>query len=71
MYNVKGSTCQTGRHHSAVCCAQLIREAVPPVARWVSAHRTFMSLANNSSLIVIVWIQLCSAHDKSVPLKPR
>ncbi len=48
---------------------QVVREAVPPVGRWVSAHRTFMSLANNGSLIVIVWIQLCSAHDKCGALR--
>ena len=36
------------------------------MARWVSGHRVTMSLLNNGSLLVIVWTQLCSAHDRLV-----
>ena len=43
---------------------QIIRELVPPLARWVSSNRVTMSLLNNGTLIVIVWIQLCSAHER-------
>lgn len=43
---------------------QIIRELVPPLARWVSSNRVTMSLLNNGTLIIIVWIQLCSAHER-------
>lgn len=43
---------------------QIIRELVPPLARWVSNNRVTMSLLNNGTLIIIVWIQLCSAHKR-------
>ena len=46
------------------CAMQIIRELVPPLARWVSSNRVTMSLLNNGTLIVIVWIQLCSAHER-------
>ena len=50
------------------CCPRLqaVRDAIPPIAKWVSGHRVTMSLLNNGTLLVIVWIQLCSAHDKIV-----
>ena len=46
------------------CAVQIIRELVPPLARWVSNNRVTMSLLNNGTLIIIVWIQLCSAHER-------
>jgi len=47
-----------------VLAAQIIRELIPPVAKWVSNNRITMSLLNNGTLIIIVWIQLCSAHER-------
>ncbi len=44
--------------------AQVVRDLIKPVARWVSSHRVTMSLLNNGALLVIVWVQLCSAHDR-------
>ena len=43
---------------------QIIRELIPPVGKWVSSNRVTMGLLNNGTLIIIVWIQLCSAHKK-------
>ena len=43
---------------------QIMRELVPPLARWVSNNRVTMSLLNNGTLIIIVWIQLCAAHTR-------
>ena len=43
---------------------QVIRELIPPVAKWVSSNRVTMGLLNNGTLIIIVWVQLCSAHTK-------
>lgn len=53
-----------GHMHDSVPPLQAIRDIVKPVARWVSSHRVTMSLLNNGALLVIVWIQLCSAHDR-------
>ena len=50
--------------HTCTCAVQILRELVPPLARWVSNNRVTMSLLNNGTLIVIVWIQLCSAHER-------
>ncbi|CAK0786867.1 hypothetical protein CVIRNUC_010081 [Coccomyxa viridis] len=43
---------------------KVIRELIPPVGKWVSSNRVTMGLLNNGTLIIIVWIQLCSAHRK-------
>ena len=51
-------------HNESLPPLQAIRDLVKPVARWVSSHRVTMSLLNNGALLVIVWIQLCSAHDR-------
>ena len=50
--------------YMCVTAVQIIRELVPPLARWVSSNRVTMSLLNNGTLIIIVWIQLCSAHER-------
>lgn len=42
----------------------MVRDLIRAVGKWVSSHRTTMSLLNNGSLLIIVWIQLCSAHDR-------
>ncbi len=44
--------------------AQIIRELLPPVAKWVSNNRITMSLLSNGTVIIIVWSQLCSAHER-------
>ena len=34
------------------------------MGRWVSGNRVTMGMLNNGTLIVIVWIQLSSAHKR-------
>lgn len=34
------------------------------MGRWVSRNRVIMGLLNNGTLIIIVWIQLSSAHER-------
>lgn len=42
---------------------KLLRDLCPPVGRWVKAHRTLLSIINNTNLALIIWQTLSSARD--------
>ena len=45
---------------------KLLRDFVPPVARFVRAHKTFLSIVNNTSLAMIIWQTISSGRDAIV-----
>ncbi len=45
---------------------KLLRDFVPPVARFVRGHKAFLSIVNNTSLAMIIWQTISSGRDAIV-----